>query len=178
MNAPFLLIPPKIISTSTSESLGITQRIITNSTYSSAAWPSSNRAIYVPFVLRFTILVTKLWVANGTTASNNFDIGIYDEFGTKIVSSGSIARSGTSVIQSVDITDTLIGPGRFFFGLAQNGTTGHNMSRAPAVVGYLSLLGVYTQSTAFALPATATFATPASAYIPLCGLSTSPTTLI
>lgn len=173
-------IPPPVISTISAESLGLSARMsVTNVAIGSGAWPSSNRAYFIPFNISITILVTKLWVANGTTASNNFDVGIYDEQGTRIISSGSTARTGTSVVQSVNITDTMIGPGRFYFGLAQDGTSGHNIRFSGITsAGQAGLVGVYSMNSAFALPATATFATSATSYIPICGLLVSPNTVI
>jgi hypothetical protein len=53
-------------------------------------------------------------VLNGATASGNMDVGIYDYAGTRLVSSGSTAQSGTSAFQDFDITDTLLGPGIFY----------------------------------------------------------------
>lgn len=156
------------------ESIGLELRSAVGGAPASAAWPSANRAIFIPFWTRQSIVVTKLFTVNGATAGNNLDIGIYDYTGTLIVSSGSTAQSGTSTLQVFDITDTPIGPGKFYLALAQNGNTGRHF-RWNASIMDAQHCGIYTQESAFALPATATFATPASGYIPAFGLATATT---
>lgn len=164
------------------ESIGTPARVMGAGAFASTAYPTSNLAIYTPFYLRGPILVTKLYALNGATASNNIDLGIYDEYGTRIVSTGSTARSGANVVQSIDITDTLIGPGRFYMALAQNGTTGTFAAINATTPGpaRAKICGIYQQTTAFPLPANATFATYAQTnfYLPQYGLLVGPTTLI
>lgn len=137
----------------------------------SSAWPSANRAIYIHFALNQSIIVTKLFTANGSTASNSFDIGVFSSDGTKLVSTGATVQSGTTALQIVSVTATTLGPGQYYLGLAMNGTTGTFQSTSRAVRA--STHGILTQSTAYPLPANATFATPASGYFPLFGLITS-----
>lgn len=163
-------LPPPVIN-SISGSGTYFNRVIGLS-FSSATWPSSNRAYFLPFTLDMPIVATKLFVANGATASGNFDIGIYDDSGTRIVSTGSTAQSGTSDLQVVDITDTLIGPGQFFLALAFDNTTATVFRANLASGSDPQAIGEYTQNSAFALPASATFATAASQFWPLFGLAT------
>lgn len=75
-------------------------------TFGSATWPVANLAIGYPFMLSEPRRVLTMWVANGTVASGNLDMGIYDAAGNKIVSKGATAQSGTSTIQTLDVTDT------------------------------------------------------------------------
>ena len=138
----------------------------------SAVYPAANLAIYAPFRIAAPIVVTDLWCVNGATASGNVDIGIYDGAGNKIVSAGSTAQSGTSTIQTFNITDTLLGGGLFYLAIALDNTTGTFLRFAPsAPVG--RIIGLAQQASAFALPATATFATFAQTYLPNMGLSTT-----
>lgn len=150
---------------------------------SSASFPTANLALFYPFYLNQTIVVTKLFAINGSSASNNIDIGIYNDDGVRIVSTGSTARSGTTAIQSFDITDTTIGPGRFFFAIAQNGGVGSYFaanSSATVAQAWAKMAGIYQQTSAFPLPANATFATYAQTnfYVPFIGLVIAPTTII
>ena len=144
--------------------------------FASAAWPSANRAIFIPFHLDEPTIITAIGVPNGATATGNFDVGIYDVAGTKIVSSGSTAQAGTSAIQTVDITDTLIGPGDFYMAIAMDGTSGTMYSTNSPAVSHLRMAGMLQMASAFPLPATATFATITSAYVPGLLLATSPRT--
>lgn len=116
-------------------------------------------------------MAVKLFAVNGTAVSGNVDIGIYDESGTRLVSSGSVAQTGTSVIQIFDITDTLLGVGLFFLAMAVDNTTAQFFRRT-ANAAHLRTLRVYQTASAFVLPTTVTFAAPASGYYPLFGLST------
>lgn len=146
--------------------------------YASAVWPSANRAIYYPFRITDTVLVTQLFCGNGTVAANNIDIGIFNADGRKIVSSGSTAQAGTSTLQLFNVTDTTLGKGMYYIGMAMDGVTGTTWRDAGFTVKQLQSLGVFQQATAFALPASATFATVASVYLPLMGLLLDPITTI
>lgn len=136
----------------------------------SAVWPSANLAIFVPFRLPAPLTVQSLWVLNGATASGNIDVGIYDYTGTKLVSTGSTAQSGTNVVQSVGVT-AVLGAGLFYLALAMNNTTGTIARFAPANVGLVKAAGLAEAASAFPLPATTTLSTVSNAYMPLVGLS-------
>lgn len=153
-----------------SEALGIP-----NATIASAVWPSGSLAIYIPFAVVVPITITQLFWHNGATASGNVDMGIYDAAGTKLTSTGSTAQGTVSVLQLVNITDIVIGPGCFYFALAMDNTTG-TMFRTTlgALLELQRGLGMAQQASAFALPATATFAALANNYAPACGLIIGP----
>lgn len=142
----------------------------------STAWFSANLALYVPFWIWTPTTVKIGWTRNGATATGNIDIGIYTRDGVRIVSMGSTAQSGTSTLQTFNITDTLLMPGPYFMALATNsGSTTLGMSNA-FTAPQQKLLGIYEQASAFPLPATATFATPATVTrIPAFGFSTQGT---
>lgn len=140
------------------------------SSVASAAYPTANKAIYVPFRLSAPIVAVKLFSHNGATVSGNIDVGIYDEQGTRLVSSGSIAQAGTSVLQEFDIADTSLSPGLFYLAVALDNTTATLFRSTPSAI-FLRCNGVAEQTSAFALPATATFAAMSSAYLPFVGLS-------
>jgi hypothetical protein len=150
--------------------LGITHSALTGgSTPSSGAFPASNDALFVPVVIKQTVLIKRLFSLNGATASGNIDVGIYSEDGSRIVSSGSTAQSGTSIPQFFDITDLVITPGRYYFAVAMNNTTGTLFRVTTGVIARFQCLGLAKQATAFALPATATFATITAVYFPVIG---------
>lgn len=137
---------------------------------SSTVWPAANRAIFVPFLVFARLTLVKLVVFNGSVASGNVDVGVYDATGNLLVSSGSTAQVGTSAAQVFDVTDTVLLPGNYYFAVAMNGTTGTTSARTSAVVvqqGY----GVLSQSAAFPLPSTATFAAAQDAYLPMVALT-------
>ena len=146
-------------------------RSVGSSSAASAAWPSANLAILIPFRLPAPLLVQRLFLLNGATASGNVDIGIYDVAGTRLVSTGSTAQSGTSAVQSVDVTDTPLAAGLFYLALAMDGTTGTVQRKTTSNVASCKALGMAQVASAFALPATVTFATCTNAFIPYFGLT-------
>lgn len=133
-----------------------------------SAWPTANKAIYIPLALQQPTTVYQLGIVNGGTASGNFDVGILDAAGNKLVSSGSTAQSGTSasgIMQLVNVTDTSLGRGLYYLALAFDNITATAHNWAPTALR-ASTWGIKEETTAFTLPATATFANITSAYIP------------
>lgn len=138
----------------------------------STAWPAANRAIAIPFRLDRPFLVTQAVVGNGSTGGNNFDVGIYDAAGNKIVASGATARSASSEVVC-NLTDTLLGAGLYYMALASD-STGTFIAFAPAAVGLVKMCGIKQMASAYVLPSTFTPATAASAFIPLFALWGTP----
>jgi hypothetical protein len=130
-------------------------------------WGTANLARYVPFVLDRPYHVAQLvWYVN---TANNCDVGIYTEGGTRLVSTGSTAAAGGGTFQTFNITDLELGPGRYFWataadnGGAQFGCWQHTQHLAQGN-------GIYEETSAFPLPATATFATITSNIVPSAGM--------
>lgn len=130
----------------------------------STAWTTANRAIFIPFTTEVTVTAFQMAVENGATLGGNLDVGIYDINGTRLVSSGTTAQAGISVMQTFNIADTVLTPGYYFMAMSTDSTTATYIG-SPVVSGlgeFLRSLGVQEQTSAFVLPATATFANPAS----------------
>lgn len=136
-------------------------------TPASAAWPAANDAIFIPISLPRDAPISALFLVNGTP-SGNVDIGLYTFDGTKIVSSGSIAHTGTSSPQRIDISDTYLSSGRYFIAAALNNGTG-TVSRLNMNSVRAQTLGVFKMASAFPLPATAIFASPTASFLPVLG---------
>jgi hypothetical protein len=135
----------------------------------SATFPASNDAIFVPLYLSQATLVKRLFSSNGSAVSGNIDVGIYTENGARITSSGSTAQSGTSTLQFFDITDIVLGPGRYYLAVAMDNTTG-TLFRVNPTLLHVIKTGVVKQASAFALPASATLVTATASYIPMIGI--------
>jgi len=129
----------------------------------SAAWPSASLAIFVPVQIPLPCTVYKLVMGAGVTAAGNFDIGIYDAAGNKMVSSGATAK-GTSVKQVLDVTDTVIGPGLYYLALAADGT--NNYIRHTISVQACRLAGVVEAAASYTLPSSVTFSASTGTFIP------------
>lgn len=167
------------ISPLTTESIQSDVMITTGgSSAGSAQWPLANLAIYVPFVIPEAITVVKMWCQNSAAVAGNLDLGIYASDasflpGTRLVSKGSTAMSGTSLVQEFDVTDTVLQAGLYFMAMASD-TAGATQTLNLLTAGTAALwrtAGVYEQSTAFALPASATPVVFARTVIPLFGLA-------
>jgi len=134
------------------------------------AWPTADRAIYQPIRVPIRCIVRKLYVATGGTGTGNFDIGLYNLSGSRLVSSGSTAHPATYTVTVADVTDTTIGPGTYWIAVACSNNTDTFYYSTPAAP-MATALGVLTQTSAMALPATATFSiTQSLAVLPVCGL--------
>lgn len=148
------------------EVLCVGERIVAaNAANASVTFPAANRAIFVPFVVGSRFTAMKMVVENTATVSGNIDAGIYDQSGNKIVTMGSTLMAGANGAQVLDIADTTIPPGRYYMAFACSSATATFSGWAPAV-GLCSSMGVLQMATAFALPATATYAACTSAVIP------------
>jgi hypothetical protein len=129
---------------------------------------TANLAVFVPFWVPDPVVIYQMGIGNGAAAAGNVDMGIYNEAGVKLVSAGSTAQSGTSVIQVVNVADTTLARGRYYLAAASDtsGATQKWLAVLPAA-GICQSLGVLQMAAAFALPANATFAKCVSAFIPL-----------
>ncbi|MEM3008362.1 MAG: hypothetical protein QXY15_09965 [Candidatus Nitrosotenuis sp.] len=128
---------------------------IAASSYQTIAWSSASRAIYTPIYVGAPVTITFM-AFNVGTASGNYDIGIYNWAGTRLVSSGSTAMVAGANVN--DITDTSLLPGWYFAALAVDNATAVITASVLAPVGAITAMGLRTQENAFPLPNTATFA--------------------
>ena len=136
----------------------------------SAAWPTANKALYIQFSVNERAIATALFTASGTTiGTDSIDLGIYDRTGLRLVSPGGALSASANVIQVQNITDTILDPGYYYMACAMNGTTATLRSWV-GVSELLKFTGMYEQTSAYALPAQATFATIATLYVPLFGV--------
>ena len=136
----------------------------------STAWPSANLAIFVPIYVAEPCTVYKMVAGAGATAgSNNFDIGIYDQSGNRLVSSGATAK-GSSVEHVIDVTDTRIGPGIYYLAMSADGTGNYVLvtpsGTTPVPLQKARMLGTLEAATSYVLPATATMVARTGPLIP------------
>lgn len=156
-----LVHPPLGTITPASECCGI-QMFGTG--FASAVWPAANRAIYIPFCVEQIVTVYQMAV-EVVTQSGNLDLGLYDQDGRRLVSAGSTAVAVTG-LQIIDITDTVLEPGVYFMAMCVDNTTA-SFKRCNTDILTLQAFGVQQQAVgAVTLPDPATFANPASPYIP------------
>ncbi len=162
------------VSSASMESVGLEQFGLNNAGLAvnvATNWLTANEARFVPFVVKAPMTAKLLWCFNGSAVSGNVDMGIYTKGGTKLVSIGSTVQAGTSTIQSFDITDTDLWPGVHYLGIVLDNATGR-IRQGTLGAEVCRAVGMLKMATAFALPATATYAAVASSIgVPCVGLS-------
>lgn len=143
----------------------------------SGAWEDANRAVYQPILLPASCVVRRLWWANGGTvsASYNVDVGVYADSGygpgTRLISTGSTAQGTASVVQFVDVTDTVLAPGLYWLAIACSSTSA-TFARC-AITAAPAPPYRHQQLSAFPLPATATPVMSTGTNIYLFGFATT-----
>lgn len=137
---------------------------------SSTGWPAANLAIFIPMRLAVPATLYKLAIGAGATATGNFDVGVYDRFGNKIVSSGATAK-GANTDHILDVTDTRLGPGLYYLAMSADGTDNYLMitpsGTSPVPLQKARLYGTLEAATAYTLPSTVTMVARTGAPIPL-----------
>ena len=132
------------------------------------AWPSANLAIYVPLRIPMRVIVVKLWCVTGADSTGNVDMALYDATGVAVASATAAAKVNSNE-QVFDVTDTAVGPGLYYVGLAHD-STGAFVAWTPAAPVPLAQ-GVLSEAAAYPLPTTATWAADQSlAMIPFVGV--------
>lgn len=137
----------------------------------SAAFPTANKIFYSPIRTPCPLVIAQLYAHNGAAVSGNIEVGLYSADGRRLVTSGSVAQAGTSIAQTFDIADTLIGEDVFYLAVSLDNTTG-TLFRTAYAVGLCQAAGMLTETTvSFGLPAIATWSAIADAYAPRMGVS-------
>jgi hypothetical protein len=132
---------------------------IPNPVDNTSAWGVANRAIYMPVRVTARVIIKKLGCVTSTTGAGNIDIGIYDAGGTRLISTGSTAKSAVASTQIIDVTDTTIGPGLYYLALNNSTTTDTFVAAVGMAQGVPSSMGLRSEAVgAVTLPATATWA--------------------
>lgn len=134
---------------------------------SSAVWPTANLARFCPIIIDRPVVVTKMGWINGTVVAGNVDIGIYDyESKAKLVGAGSTAQATVSALQIVDITDTTLLPGVYYFAMVMSSTTATVVRVTPHQT-ILTAAGCGQMATTIPLPTTLTYTAVSSSLMPV-----------
>ena len=137
----------------------------------SADWPgAADMIIYVPVRIPEDCNIGRVFVANGGAVSGNMNVGLYDSTGSKLWECGSTAQSGTSQLQFITCSQSITA-GLHYMALQLSNYGTAQVQRKSPTLWFLQVAGVMQeQAGSFALPATATFAKLANAYLPAFGL--------
>lgn len=143
---------------------------------STGAWAEANAAHFFPFIIDYnwTFTAVKGFWHNGATvsATNTIDVGIYDSAGTRLVSMGATTQGATaSVLQEVNITDTVLGPGFYYAAMSALNTTGAFLRSFGPTAADGTGMGFKKAVTSHPLPASVTLTTPTTSVMPFFGFS-------
>lgn len=146
----YRLAAPPVLTPFSMESLGALLTGYTNfglSNAASASW-TANTALFYPFELASWATAYQLLWYVGATSNGNIDVGIYDSQQNLIVSSGSTAMSAsTNTVQELNITDTVLAPGKYFLAAGCDSGTGTIFRFSPlADESALPSLPIYEQT--------------------------------
>jgi hypothetical protein len=122
----------------------------------STNWFSANDPCAVPFRLSAGAIVDQLGICHGSSAGNNFDLGVYDSAFARLVSTGSTLAAGNNLWQFVNVTDTALEALKTYYLVGSRDNATANRTRAMGVTGSAlgcNLAGVQDSATdAFPLP--------------------------
>jgi hypothetical protein len=139
----------------------------------SAAYPTANRALLIPFTPTRDMRPALWYWHNGATVSGNVEVGVWDAALQKVASSGSVAQAGVNAFQSVAAAGgTVIKGGRTgYLVVCVDNTTATLFRLAPSGT-LLNGLGVLMLATSLPLPTSLAGAVGTNAsYVPLFGFS-------
>lgn len=91
--------------------------------FGAGTWPANNLAIYMPLVIPARFTVARFMIGTGNT-TGTVDIGLYNDAGTRLLSTGNTARSGTSSVQYIDVANQSFPPGRYYIALVVSSASG------------------------------------------------------
>ena len=133
----------QIITPMSASSIGVALSNTGAAAPASGAVLNTNEAIYVPFAVTSTRTAYKMFCLNGATAAGNLDLAIYNSAGTRLVSIGATAQSGTNVNQTFDIADTSLAPGIYYMAMSTSDATSTHIRYTYNVIpgDYLNEIG-------------------------------------
>jgi len=153
------------------------EAMATNGATSAAVWPQASAAVYIPFQVIIPWKVNS-FAFRVNTQSGNCDVGIFDEGGTCLVAKGATVV-GAAGLQVVDLSASVsrgtagvqLGVGTYYMAMSVDNITASVFRIANVQVPVLRACGLRQQTSAYPLPATATFATLGNNYCPnvICG---------
>jgi len=116
-----------ITNLSPNTATGLLANTVGSQTGSSNTWFAANCPYAVPFVLNSAVTAYQIGWSNGSSAGGNFDAGIYDTSWNRKVSAGSTVGSGANSWQFVDVADTFLAAGSYYFVLCLDNVTANRV---------------------------------------------------
>lgn len=95
----------------------------------SSSWSVANNAVLVPFEVQTPVTLSSIVFACSATGGGNYDVGIYTEAGTRLVSKGSTALSVATI--TATFSPTTLQPGRYWLALSCSSATATFYATSP-----------------------------------------------
>lgn len=148
----------------------------TGPTQGQIAWPSANRAYYVPWRVKADCSVLSLSYYCNTRTSGNHDLGLYDAAGNRVGSSGATAIVAAAVNTWTPAAPIGVSAGDLLYVAMMVTSTNPTILCTTASVGATGdayrMSGVLQEATGGTLPNPATFAAASSSnYCPLVAVN-------
>lgn len=144
--------------------------------FANSAWPAANRAVYVPVALHARFTVARFMVCNAGAVAGDLDIGLYNFAGSRLISTGTTAQSGTNAVQYVDVTNQSFPAGNYWLALVLGDTGGRVSTSTTGAGGFEPFWGATLENLgSTVLPATMTPAVRAVGTLPCFGFTQSDT---
>lgn len=139
----------------------------------SAAWTTANLAYVIGFTAGLNIAINRAWWYNGGVVAGNVDVGIYDQAGLRVASTGAVAQSGTNALQSAALTlaVTLRAGQGYYLAMSASDATAE-MFAVDAAGAFVAAAGGWCQvASAHPLPTSITLATTTNRYLRVFGVT-------
>lgn len=146
-------------------------------TPTSTAWPAANEAYLVPFYVAVPERIVEMFFTAGSgPGTTNFDLGIYRDDFTRIVSLGATAAVNTTdailPVGGGDIPDVTLTSGRYYMAMSSAAIT-LTVRASTQGNGFMRAIGMKKMAAAHPLPATITPASMgATAFMPIICMTT------
>jgi hypothetical protein len=140
----------------------------TQGAHAAAAWPTANKAIYMPIIFRYPVTLTSISCIAGN-GTGNYDLGFYDGYSkVRLSSSTSTAMTATGTKTLTFSQPLRVDAGRTYYGALALSSTSGTIYRFSTNLGFGIMCGVGQETSALPLPAAATPVTlTTSGYFPL-----------
>ena len=132
---------------------------------------TANHAYFAPATLQVAATITGVGITV-RTQNGNIDVGLYDEAGTRLASSGSVACPAAGPATVSFTSSYSAAPGRYHLAIACSNTTATFMAVTNGLSNASLPYAGRLMASAFPLPATATFSNTATRFFAMIGVVT------
>lgn len=156
-------VPQNYVSTYDVEGPLLADAVITNGTWTATSTtPVANQGYFYPVIIRTPMTIVYVTILNGAVAANsNMDLGLYDEFGNRVLSTGAVSQlsASASTYQKFLLgTSVSVNPGLYYAAAVFTSTSNRFATNGAMSVAKGRAVGMLeAASIGTTLPATVTY---------------------